>query len=161
MGYDFHHLNAVQVRASCQQAEIAGFVDGLHMLGELEYATSFYNFDASTMEHHTEYNMNMTTIFVPKQDWSGKNINHLQFLFHLTGDDDGILFIPMFPGRILYYHGFLLTHQQIHDDGKCLEYGCFLNYLAYADCKLLAHFIKSYQQFLEAEGKKKATINNK
>ena len=120
MGYNFHHINAVLVRAMCQCAEIAGFAEDLHMLEESEYATTFYNFDdASMMECHTEFDMNMTTIFVPKQDWNDKNKNHLQFLFHLTGDDDGILSIPMFPGCILYYHGFLWTHQQMHNNGKC------------------------------------------
>jgi len=49
----------------------------------------------------------------------------------------------------LLMHGYLLTHQQMHDDGNCSKYGCCLNYLAYANQKLLAHFIKSYQQFLE------------
>jgi len=75
--YNFYQLNAVQLRASCQCALIAGFADDLHMLGESEYATLFYNFDASTLEQHTEFDMNMTTIFIPKQDWRGKNKNHL------------------------------------------------------------------------------------
>jgi len=151
MMYSLHDMSAVQLRAICQRASIAGFTDDLHMLGETGYATLFYNFDASAMAGHTEFDMNMTTIFVPNQEWKGKKPNHLQFIFHLMGEDNGILSVPMFPGCILYYHGFLLTHQQLHDDGKCLQYGCCLNYLAYANCKLLAHFIKSYQRFLEAE----------
>jgi len=158
MGYNFHRINAVLVRAMCQRAEIAGFAKDLCMLEKGEYTTAFYNFDASTMERHTEFDMNMTTIFVPKQHWNGKNKNHLQFLFHLTGCDDGILSIPMFPGRILYYHGFLLTHQQMHDNGKCSDLGCCLNYSAYANRKLLAHFIKSFQRFLEDEKKKLTNI---
>jgi len=120
------------------------------MMGELGYAILFYNFDASTMEKHMEFDMNMTAIFVLKQEWKNKKKSHLQFLFHLTGEDNGILSIAMFPGRILYYHGYLLTHQQLHDDGNCSEDGCCLNYLAYANRKLLAHLIKSYQRFLEA-----------
>jgi len=79
------------------------------------------------------------------------NTNHLRFVFHLMGEDNGILSIPMFSGCILYYYGFLLTHQQMHDDGNCSRHGCCLKYSAYANHKLLAHFIKSYQQFLEAE----------
>jgi len=147
MTYSLHDMSAVQLKVICQRALMAGFADDLHMLGETGYATLFYNFDASTMEKHTEFDMNMTTIFVPNQEWKGKKANHLQFVFHLTGEDSGILSIPMFPGRILYYHGFLLTHQQLHDDGKCSQYGCCLNYSAYANRKLLAHFIKSYQRF--------------
>ncbi len=145
MEYSLHDLNAVQLRAICERASIAGFDDNLHMLGETGYATLFYNFDASTLEKHIEFDMNMTTIFVLKQEWRGKDRNHLQFIFHLTGDDDRILSIPMFPGRILYYHGFLLTHHQMHDGGNCSDNGCCLNYSAYANHKLLAHFIKSFQ----------------
>jgi len=46
---------------------IAGFADDLHMLGKTGYATLFYNFDASTMERHMEFDMNMMTIFVPNR----------------------------------------------------------------------------------------------
>ena len=68
MEYSLHDLNAVQLKAICERAKIAGFEDDLHMLGETGYATLFYNFDASTLEKHTEFDMNMTTIFVPKQE---------------------------------------------------------------------------------------------
>ena len=37
MGYNFHHVNAVLVRAMCQRAEIAGFAKDLHKLEEAEY----------------------------------------------------------------------------------------------------------------------------
>jgi len=81
MDYSLHDMNAVQLRAICQIASIAGFDNDLHMLGETGYATLFYNFDASTMEKHMEFDMNMMTIFVPKQEWKGKNTNHLHFVF--------------------------------------------------------------------------------
>jgi len=81
MGYSLHDMNAVQLKAVCERASIAGFDDNLHMMGELGYATLFYNFDASMMEKHTEFDMNMTTIFVPKQEWKNKMKNHLQFCF--------------------------------------------------------------------------------
>jgi len=68
MKYSLHDLNAVQLKAICQRTSIAGFANDLHMLGETGYATLFYNFDASTMEKHTEFDMNMRTIFVPKQE---------------------------------------------------------------------------------------------
>jgi len=54
MNYSLHDMNAVQLRAICQRASIAGFDDDLHMLGETGYATLSYNFDASTMEKHME-----------------------------------------------------------------------------------------------------------
>ncbi len=73
MEYSLHDLNAVQLKAICETASIAGFDDNLHMLGETGYATLFYNFDASTLEKHTKFDMNMMTIFVPKQEWRGKN----------------------------------------------------------------------------------------
>jgi len=65
MEYNFYQLNVVQLRAICQHALTAGFADDLHMLGESEYAILFYNFNASTLEQYTEFDMNMTTIFIP------------------------------------------------------------------------------------------------
>jgi len=148
IGYDMHKLNASHLTAAAIKAEIAGFHNDLHMKGATGYASLFYNLDARTMEAHTEFDMNMTTIYVQKQEWN-KRMNHLMFQFHLTGNDDGLLSIPMNPGTVLYYHGYLLTHQQIHDKGKCTTVGCCLNYSGYANCHLLSHFIKSFQQYVE------------
>jgi len=74
----------------------------------------------------------------------------LRFIFHLTGDDNGILSIPMSPGTIIYFHGYLVTHQQIHDNGRCTKDGCCLNYSGYANHAVLCHFIKSIERFFEA-----------
>jgi len=41
MEYSLHDLNAVQLKAICERAKIAGFEDDLHMLGETGYATLF------------------------------------------------------------------------------------------------------------------------
>jgi len=92
----------------------------------------------------------MNTIFVPNPDWKGKANNHLQFVFHLAGNDNGILSIPMVPGLIIYFHGYLPSHQQIHDNaGTCMEDGCCLNYSGYANHALLCNFIKLFQRFFE------------
>jgi len=52
------------------------------------------------MEPHTEFDMNMTTIYVPKQKCS-KSKNHWIFQFHLTGNIDGQLSILMNLGMVL------------------------------------------------------------
>jgi len=130
MGYSLHKLNVAHSKII---VKIASFPEDLHMKGDTGYASLFYNFDACTMEKHTEYDMNMTTIFVPKEDWIGKTRNHLQFIFSLTGEDDILLSIPMFPGCVLHYQGFLPTHQQMHDGGKCTNNDCCLNYSAFAN----------------------------
>jgi len=106
------------------------------------------------MQKHTEFDMNMTTIFVLNQHWEGKN--HLQFIFDYTGDEKGILLIPMVLGMINYFHGYLITHQQIHDNGTCTEDGCCLNYSGYANHAVLCHFIKSIECFF----KQKQVENN-
>jgi len=81
---------------------------------------------------------------VPKQDWVGKKSDHLQFHFHITDDTKGILSIPMKPGTILYYHAYLLTHHQVHNNGTCTKKGCCLNFSSYANRKLLCYLVKSY-----------------
>jgi len=147
MGYDLHSLNTTHLKVIVELSRRAGFSGNYHMKGKANYAAFFYNFDASTMTQHTELDMCMTTLFVLKQDWNEKEINHLQFCFHLTGDDDGLLLIPVIPGSILYYHPYLLTRQLIHNSGTCTEEGCCLNYSYYANRVLLNHFIKLFQQF--------------
>jgi len=148
MGYNLHDLNATHLQVIAELSRRAGFSGDYHMKGKANYAAFFYNFDASTMIPHTKFDMCMTTHFVPKQDWNGKEPGHLQFCFCLTGDDSGILSIPMVPGSIIYYHPYLLTHHQIHNNGTCTEEGCCLNYSCYANRVLFNHFIKSFQQFL-------------
>jgi len=115
VGFDVLKSNAMHLKVIEEISELAGFEQDFHIKGDSEYASLFYNVDASTMQRHTEFDMNMTMIFVLNQDWENKENDHLHFIFHLTGDDNGILSIPMSPGMIIYFHGYLVTHQQIHD----------------------------------------------
>jgi len=111
-GCDKNSLNSTYLEVIAKYAMIAGFSGDYHMKGNTGYAAFLNNFDASTMAQHMEFNMCMTTLFVPKQDWKDKETNHLQLCFHLTGDENVILSIPsMVPGLIVYYHEYLLTHQ--------------------------------------------------
>jgi len=149
VNFDILKANAAHLKAIAELSKTAGFKQDFHLKDDSEYASLFYNVDASTMQRHTEFDMNMTTIFVPKQNWEGKETNHLQFIFHLTGDDKGKLLIPMVPGTIIYFHGYLVTHQQIHANGTCTKDGCCLNYSGYANHAVLCHFIKSIERFFE------------
>ena len=97
--------------------------------------------NASTLDKHIELDWSMTTIFVPQQKWVGKEKNHLQFIFHLTGKKNGMLHVSMSPGTIIYFHGSLLTHQQVHNCGEVTGNGCCLNFSAYANRALLCNFI--------------------
>jgi len=81
-------------------ASKAGFGADFEMMGDTGYASLFYNIDASTLEKHTKEDWNMTTLYVPEQDWGSKDSNHLQFWFHLSTRENGILKIPMQPGTI-------------------------------------------------------------
>ncbi len=75
--------------------------------------------------------------------WKNKLDDHLQFLFHLTDEKHCILHVYVQPGTIIYFHGLLLTHQQLHNHGEVTVEGCCLNFLAYANQKLLCHYISS------------------
>jgi len=150
VGYNILKANASHLKAIADISKKAGFEQEFHLKADSEYASLFYNVDASTMQRHTEFDMNMTTIFVPNQDWTGKERNHLQFIFHLTGDEKDKLSISMVPGTIIYFHGYLVTHQQIHADGRCTKKGCCLNYSGYANHAVLCHFIKSIERFFKS-----------
>jgi len=85
----------------------------------------------------------MMMIYVPNQVWQHKDEYHLQFLFHIRNEESGILCIAMKPGTIIYFHGSLLTHQQLHNSGEVRSGGCCLNFSAYANQRLLCHFLSS------------------
>jgi len=85
----------------------------------------------------------MTMIYVPNQVWQLKEKNHLQFLFHIRSEESGIICIPIKPGMIIYFHGLLLTHQQLYNSGEVSSSGCCLNFSAYTNQRLLCHFLSS------------------
>ncbi len=140
---DLISVNSAQLKTDVQLATKAGFGADFEMMGDSGYASLFFNIDASTLQKHTKEDWNMTTLYVPEQDWGSKDSNHLQFWFHLSSGKNGILKIPMQPGTIIYFSGYLLTHQQMHNGGLCSKHGCCLNLSAYANKKLQTHCIKS------------------
>jgi len=70
--------------------------------------------------------------FVLQQKWVGKKKNHKK---------NGMLRVSMSPSTIIYFHGSLLTHQQVHNCGEVTDNGCCLNFSAYANRALLCNFI--------------------
>jgi len=135
--------NSAFVEACVTLAMEKGFGHDLHFKGKTRYTTMFYNVNASTQDKHTEMDWCMTTIYVPNQDWKNKRDDHLMFQFHITEAMNGVVKISMKPGTILYYHGYLLTHHQIHNHGRPMEKPCCLNCSAYANNRLLNHTVKS------------------
>ena len=102
IGYDIFKDNSAALETSEKQAHDKGIQEDFHLMGTTGYASLFYNFDASTLEAHTEMDWLMTTIYVPPQNWTGKDHNHLQFLFHLNNNENGLIKIPMKPGTIIF-----------------------------------------------------------
>ena len=143
VGQDVLQDNSAKLEVCCTEATKLGISNDFYIKGRTGYTSLFYNFDASTLDTHTEMDWSMTTIYVPNQEWTNKDISHLMFVFDLTKKVDGILKISMQPGSIIYFHGWLLTHHQMHADGKVTKKGCCLNLSAYANRRLLCHFIKS------------------
>jgi len=143
VGYDILLDNCNSLSVSEIYAKKYGISRDFHLLGKTGYTSLFYNIDASTLDHHTEMDWAMTTIYIPNQDWMDKPDDHLQFLFHLADEEHAIIHVLMRPGTIIYFHGSLLTHQQLHNHGEVTTEGCCLNFLAYANRKLLCHYISS------------------
>jgi len=100
----------------------------------------------------------MTTNYVPDQEWKDKDDGHFQFLFHCTNEENGIIHISKQPSTIIYFHGSLLTHQQLHTHGEVTIPDCCLNFSAYANQRLLCHFISSVNC---AKKRKRNTKNKK
>jgi len=130
---DLHKMNAVQLMATERQAVANNYADDFHMKEKSCYTSLYYNFSASTMEFHTKMDWTMTTLFMPLQDWAGKGSNHLLFQFHLDGGGKEMINVSMVPGTLIYFHGYLLTHCQMHNNGRCDNRACCLNYSAYAN----------------------------
>jgi len=142
-GHDLISINCCQLEATEHEAIENGYGEDFHLKGETGYTSLYFNFDASTMDSHTEMDWTMTTLFVPEQNWDGKDANHLLFQFLLTDNESDNISIAMKPGTVVYFHGYLVTHHQMHDQGECTETGCCLNYSAYANKKLRCHVIKT------------------
>jgi len=130
---DLHKMNAVQLIATEQQAMDNNYVHDFHLKDNSCYTSLYYNFSASTMEFHTEMDWTMTTLFVPIQDWTQKRKDHLLFQFCLDEEGQELVNVAMVPGTLIYFHGYLLTHRQMHDKGRCSNRACCLNYSAYAN----------------------------
>ena len=143
VGYNILLDNCNSLTVSERYAKKFGISRDFHLLGQSAYTSLFYNVNASTLDRHTEMDWTMTTIYVPNQEWCNKSDDHLQFLFHLMDQENGVVKVSMQPGTIIYFHGSLLTHQQLHNHGKITHEGCCLNFSAYANRKLLCHYILS------------------
>jgi len=81
VGFDVLKSNTTHLKAIAEISVMADFSEDFHIKGDSQYASLFYNVDASTMQRHVAFDMNMMTIFVPNQDWEGKEKDHLQFMF--------------------------------------------------------------------------------
>jgi len=130
---DLHKVNAVHLMATKWQAVANNYADDFHLKDDSCYTLLYYNFSTSTMKFHTEMDWMMTTLFVPLQDWMGKSSNHLLFQFCLDEKGEEMINVAMVPKTLIYIHGYLLTHHQMHDKGMCTNRACCLNYSGYAN----------------------------
>ncbi len=108
-GQDLHKMNAVHLMATEWQAIDNNYSDDFHLKDDSCYTLLYYNFSASTMQFHMEMDWTMTTLFVPLQDWTGKNKDHLLFQFCLDEKGEEMINVAMVPGTLIYFHGYLLT----------------------------------------------------
>jgi len=114
-----------------------------HLQGRTGYTSLFYNFDASTLQKHTETDWSITTIYIPNQIWDKNQKNHLWFLFHITEEQNGILNIAMQPGTII---SFMDLCWHIRDMiVETSQKGLLYEFVAYANWQLLCHLISSIQ----------------
>ena len=157
VGHDILKDNSTTLRVAARLAKKLRMRRDFYLQGKTGYTSLFYNIDASTLQKHTEMDWAMTTIYVPNQQWINKPHKHLQFLFHLADKPNGILNIDMKPGTIIYFHGTLLTHHQIHNHGNTSNHGCCLNFSGYANRRLLCHLLATIQRIKQINNNKNNT----
>ena len=100
--------------------------------------------NAQTQEQHTESNASYMIIAVPRKILpSNKNetVNKARFEFMLNPDQ--IVIVPMHPGTIITYSGYMLTHRQQIVDLDTLSIP-FLNIVAYNSKRLFANLKESF-----------------
>ena len=115
--------------------------------------------NAQTNDLHTEPDASYTVISVSQRIKSLTNAektNKAQFEFMLNGQE--ILIIPMHPGTIISYSGYMLTHRQqlVNFDPLALP---FVNIVAYNSKRLFANLMESFHRDIKAD--KKSLRSNK
>ena len=96
-------LQGAMVKA-CSNSDMS---EDVRLIQGTDYVTAFFNLNAATRIPHTEMDASYTLIGVPKQKYS---IHQCCFNLHLN--KHCVISIPMGSGCAIYYHGYLLTHQQ-------------------------------------------------
>ena len=102
--------------------------------------------NAETRLKHTECDSSYTIICVPPQPKAsvkyGKH-NLAEFEFNVKEDEAYV--IPLQPGTILVYSGYLLTHRQ-QVKKRSVEFDPFINIVSYSSQKLFRHLMQSFRR---------------
>ena len=115
--------------------------------------------NAQTEELHTEHDASYTIITVPnKIQSSNSNEKSNKAQFEIMGNSTKFLLIPMHPGTIICYSGYMLTHRQqiLKIDMLSLP---FVNVVAYNSKRLFSNLMESFQRDIKLD--RKSLINNK
>ena len=102
--------------------------------------------NAETRLKHTECDSSYTIICVPPQPKAcDKNGEYNLAEFEFNTNDDEAYVLPLRPGTILIYSGYLLTHrQQIRKRNE--QYKPFINIVSYSSQKLFRHLMQSFRR---------------
>jgi len=120
---------------------------------EIEYKLSQHGIlnthlclNAETRKKHTECDSSYTIICVPLQPRAcNEKGTHNIAEFELNISEDEAFVIPLDPGTILVYSGYLLTHrQQIRKRNENVK--PFINIVSYSSQKLFRHLMQSFRR---------------
>ena len=114
-----------------------GLEQHLHDIGTHGYTTAFFNYNAETLDEHTEQDITMTLICVPVQGTSGGSMTEryalrergasydpgsfTSFNFYLrgtAGPDDTVEKVVLSEEMALLFNGFFLVHRQERQGNK-------------------------------------------
>jgi len=115
--------------------------------------------NAQTQELHTEHDASYTIIAVPnKISSTSPNETSNRAKFEIMVNTNELLIIPMHPGTIICYSGYMLTHRQQIVDIDTLSLP-FVNVVAYNSKRLFSNLMESFRRDIKSD--KKSLVNQK
>ena len=110
--------------------------------------------NAQTEIAHTEHDSSYTVISVPPQKSTSLSTNGKYCLarFELVINSYTSIVIPMYPGVMFSYSGYMLTHRQQLNSSRCMD-EIFTNVVTYNSKRLFSNLMESFRREIKEDKK--------
>ena len=130
-----------------------------HYLTERGFLSCHLCLNAQTEQFHTEHDASYIIIAVPTRiNSSSRNETSNKTKFEFVLNQNQVIIVPMHPGTIMAYSGYMLTHRQqiMNLDTLALT---FVNIVAYNFKRLSSNLMESFCRDINCDNK--SLRNNK